>query len=559
MAVDTLIKNGLIVDGSGEKPYRGHVAIKDGVIAGVGDVRDTASRVIDAEGLAVAPGFWDVHTHYDAQLLWDPIATSSCWHGVTTVVMGNCGFTVAPCRPEDQHWLVRTLARVEGMSVGVLERTLDWPWEDFGGYLDTLDKGLGINAIAQVGHTAVRRYVMGEEASQREATAEEVERMRQVVAESLKAGGMGFTSSRIVTHWDGDGQPVPSRLASVEEYFTLVSELQAIDAGWVQGALQEFNRHKYAEVARASGRPVCWNAIAQRPDRPDAWRGQLDRMLAMRDEGIPFFALGHCQPTDFEMMLSNTNAFDRWETGQKVMIAPMEQRVALMRDPAIRETLKKEMEVDPIPAVPHSWDRMILVRSATGKYRDFENMPVLEIAARLGKHPLDAVFDISLDEELQTQLRIIDPREQDPDVMIEILKSPHVVPGMSDAGAHLVTEVNTGFPTRLLGHWVREKGAMTLEQAVRLMAATPAEEAGVTDRGLLKEGLAADVAIFNPETVAASDRLFVNDLPGGEPRLVQNAIGIEYTIVNGVVTLEHGEPTGDVGGKTLRSFMYSKR
>ncbi len=558
MAVDTIIKDGLIVDGDGAAPYHGDVAIQDGKIVGLGSVNDTAARVIDAGGLAVAPGFWDVHTHYDAQLLWDPLATSSSWHGVTTVVMGNCGFTLAPCRPDDQDWLVQTLARVEGMNADVLRRTLPWGWEDFRGYLDTLDQALGVNTLPQVGHTAVRRYVMGAEASERESTPDEVRRMRQVIAESLKAGANGFTSSRSRNHWDGDGRPIPSRVSSLDEYFSLVEELAAINVGWVQAAMPDFKRHDFAEVARRSQRPVCWNDVVQRPDRPDAWKGQLQRMLAMRDEGHRFIALGHCQPHDLEFTFGFTDVFDRWPTWQKVMFAPFERKVSLMRDQAVRRTLRDEMAGDPAPTRPRSWERVMLVRSATGKYREYERQMLVEIAANMGREPMDAAFDIALDEDLRTHFRMLDSLVQDPAATIAILKTPHVVPGLSDGGAHVVTELNTGFPTHLLGHWVREAQALKLEEAVHLLSGKAAAELSVTGRGLLREGYAADVTLFDPATVASGERRFVDDLPGGGRRLVQDAIGIEYTIVNGVVTQERGKPTGDLGGRTLRSYAYAK-
>ncbi len=565
MAVDTLIKGGLIVDGTGEKPRRGNVAITNGKIAGVGDVRPAAARVVDADGLAVAPGFWDVHTHYDAQLLWDPIATSSCWHGVTTVVMGNCGFSVAPCRADDQDWMVKTLARVEGMNVGVLQRTTPWPWEHFAQYLDTLDRAVGVNVISQVGHTAVRRYVMGSEASERPARPDEVARMQRVVAESLRAGAMGFTTSRVVTHWDGDGLPVPSRLATLEEYYALLSQMQGLSCGYVELASgPEFSRYteqgmaRLIELARVSGRPVCWNSISQTPADPAAWRRHLDTMLALRRQGVPFFALGHTQPDDFEFTFDFTNVFDRWATWQKVLIEPSETKVPKLKDPAMRAKLKEEMQDDPFMGLPFTWDRVLLVKSPTGRYRSFEMQPVAATAAKLGKHPLDAALDIALDEGLQTQFRLLDSRNLDPTVMMEVLKEPHVAAGFSDAGAHLITEVNTGFPTRLLGYWVREQKAMTLEAAVRRVSSVAAEEAGITDRGSIKQGLAADITIFDPATVRATDRVFVNDLPGGARRLVQYAEGIEYTLVNGVVTMQGGKPTGDLGGKTLRSGDYAK-
>ena len=553
MALDTLIKGGVIVDGTGGKPYQGDVAVMGGKIVGLGQVNDTARRVIDAGGLAVAPGFWDVHTHYDAQLLWDPLATSSSWHGVTTIVMGNCGFTLAPCRPEDQDWLLRMLARVEGMNADVLRRTLPWPWVDFRGYLDRLDQALGVNAVAQVGHTAVRRYVMGEAASEREATLEEVQRMRQVIAESLQAGAAGFTSSRSRTHWDGDGRPIPSRVAGLDEYYSLVEELTAIDIGWVQAAMPDFKRHDFAEVARRSQRPVCWNDVAQRPDRPEAWKGQLQRMVAMREEGYRFTALGHCQPHHREFTFEFTDVFDRWPGWQKVMFEPKERKVALLRDPAMRKALRDEMSSDPNPSLPRGWDRVMLVRSVTGKYRQYEKQMLVDVAAKLGIDLMDAAIDIALDEDLKTHFRMLDPLGQDPKSMIEILKTPHVVPGLSDAGAHVVTEVNAGFPTHLLGHWVREAEALSLEEAVHLLSGKPAGELGVMGRGCLREGFAADMTIFDPAIVASGERTFVDDLPGGGRRLVQYAKGIEYTFVNGVLTQERGEPTGDLGGRTLRS------
>ena len=565
MAVDTLIKGGLIVDGTGDRPFNGNVAIKNGKIVGIGDVTETASRVIDAEGLAVAPGFWDIHTHYDAQLLWDPIASTSCWHGATTVVMGNCGFSVAPCKPEDHEWMIKTLARVEGMNIDVLNRTLPWSWGDFNSYVGALQQSLGVNAITQVGHTAVRRYVMGKESSERAATDDEITRMRQVVRESLAAGAMGFTTSRVVTHWDGDGLPVPSRLATLEEYYALLGELQNVNAGFVElAAGADFNKFteeglaRFAELARVSGRPVCWNAISQSVVDPTAWRRQMDAMQEMRRKGLPFFALGHTQPDDFEFTFDFTNVFDRWPTWQKVLIEPDNVKRPKLADPAVRDTFREEMKDDPFYSLPFSWERVLLIRSATGKYKEFEMQPMTEIGKRLGKHPLDAALDIALDEDLKTQYRSLDSRNQDPGVMMEVLKEPHMAAGFSDAGAHLITEVNTGFSTKLLGHWVREKQAMTLEAAVRRLSAVAAEESGVTDRGKIQEGLAADITIFNPDTVDATDRVFINDLPGGAPRLVQYASGIEYTLVNGVLTMERGKHTGDLGGAVIKSGDYAE-
>ena len=556
MSVDTLIKDGLIVDGSGGEPYRGDVAVKDGRIAGVGRITESAGQVIDAGGLAISPGFWDIHTHYDVQLLWDPMATSSCWHGVTTIVMGNCGFSVAPCRPEDQEWMVKLLFRLEGITEEALLTTLPWPWEDFGAYLDHLDGAIGVNAVPQVGHMPVRRYVMGREASERGATASEIERMRGLVAESIRAGAMGFSTSRAGNHWDGEGRPVPSRLASEEEYLTLAGEMAGLKAGFVQLLAPEFDWDKQAGIARRVGRPLCLNAIIHQMHLPDAWREELDRMERMRAEGTPFFAQGHCQAHDFEVTFEATDVFDRWPSWKDVLSGSKERRMALMSDQAVRDRLKEEMDGAPLSIVPLSWDQIILVRSASGRYRELEMQTIADIALRQGRHALDTAFDIAVDEELRTHFRVLDPRNRDEDAMLAILKSPHVVPGPSDAGAHILRGVNTAFPTRLLGYWVREKQAMSLQEAVYRLSGLAADEVGVTDRGRLLEGQAGDIVVFDPEKVAPAERLFLDDLPGGATRLVQYAEGIVCTMVNGKVTQRDGQPTGDLGGRTLRSGDY---
>ncbi len=571
MALDLLIKDGLIVDGSGGKPYPGDVGIREGRIVAVGSVAETASRQVNADGLAVAPGFWDFHTHLDAHLLWDPMGTSSCWHGTTTVVTGNCGVTIAPCRPDDQDWLSRTLARLESMNSAALQHILPWPWEDFGGYLDTLDKALGVNVIPLVGHHAVRRYVMGADASERQATETELANMRQVVADSLRAGAFGLSSSRINVQHDCDGLPLPGRVASVQEYMSLVQEMAALNTGFVQlvagpspqiagpelSRWTEEGMARLVEITRLTGRPLCWNRIAQSPDGPDDWRRDLESLREMRRQGIPFFALGEALHEDMEFLFEYDTPFGRWPTWNRVLRSPRAEKIALMKDSSVRETLKEEMQVDPVKFRPITWDRILLVHSATGKYRQFELQPLADVGSKMGKHPLDALLDIAVDEDLKTQFRVLDGRNWDPNAMIDILKAPNVIPGQSDAGAHQTTAVSTGFPTWLLGYWVREKQAMSLEEAVRRLSALPAEEIGIPDRGNVKEGMVADLTLFDPDTVMPTERVFVNDLPGGGPRLIQNARGIEYTIVNGVITQESGRHTGALPGKTVRSWQYA--
>jgi N-acyl-D-amino-acid deacylase len=557
MLIDTLIRGGLLVDGTGAPARTGDLAIADGKIVGVGDLSSavtagTASRIIDATGLVVAPGFWDIHTHYDVQLLWDPLATSSSWHGVTTVVTGNCGFSPAPCRPEDQPWMTRTLARLEGVDVDVLDRSRPWPWQTFGEYLATLDGALGVNVIAQVGHMAIRRYVMGEAASEREAEDSEIEEMRTLLADCLAQGGMGFTTSRAGSHWDGDGRPVPSRLASQAEYLSLVRELSSLDSGFVQLLAPDFDADTLAEIGRLSGLGVCLNAIFQKFGRPEAWREDLSQLAERRAAGTSFFAQGHCHHHDFEVTFRATDVFDRWPTWRETLATAHEEKCRRLRDPAIRARMRAELESERDSIVPLSWDRILLIESPTGRHRGDEGQTVSEIAQRRSCDPLDAAFDIALDEDLDSHFRVLDSRNQDEAALLEILRSPHVVPGPSDAGAHLLRATNTGFPTWLLGHWVREKQALPLEEAVHLLSGRAAQELGVRDRGFLREGQAADIVLFDADSIAALDREFVDDLPGGGQRWIQHAGGIEGVWVNGEMTLDRGRPTGRLSGRTLR-------
>jgi N-acyl-D-aspartate/D-glutamate deacylase len=566
MAVDILIRGARVIDGTGGPSIRGDVAVKDGRIAGVGKLEEAAARVIDADGLAVAPGFWDIHTHYDAQLLWDPLATSSSWHGVTTVVTGNCGFTVAPCRPEDQEWMARMLARVEGMNYDVLSRTLPWSWGSFGQYLDRLDQALGVNVLPLVGHSAVRRYAMGSAASEREATDAEIAGMKAVLADCYRAGGVGWTTSRGFSHWDADGKPVPSRVAGREEFPALAEVLRGTgSAGFVEfspgtdyARWTPEGQAGIRRLARAGGHPVCVLVISQGANDPEGWKDGVRELADLRAEGLPVFALGYVDRDDNEFNLLSTNVFDRWPAWQKVLAAPHSEKLSRLRDPATRAQLREAMKVDPIPQVAIRWQNVFLIRAATDAYARFNAMPLDQVAAALDKDPLDALLDIAVEEDLRTQFRLRDVRFPDENVLIEILKQPHVVAGFTDAGAHLLTEVSTGFCTRLLGYWARDKHAISLERAVHLLTGVPAAEAGVTDRGLLKDGLAADLVLFDPATVGSSGREFVNDFPGGATRLVQYARGIEYTFVNGRLLYANGRPTGDLPGRTLRG-TYNPR
>ena len=550
MALDILIQGATIVDGTGRPRYQGDIAIKEGSIVAVGKTAESASRVVNAAGLVAAPGFWDVHTHYDAQLLWDPLASSSVWHGTTSIVIGNCGFGIAPVRPEDQEYTVRSLARVEGMDQAALMETLPWTFESFGDYLDLLDGNVGINVMAMVGHSAVRRYVLGPEASQREADEEEVETMRRIVAEALRAGGFGFTSSRSRTHWDGEGQPVPSRLATTDELKTLACQMKGIKCGFIHGIGDSAFSQELTEIM---GRPYLYPPLTQVvTEEPDAWKGKLDDVQREIETGRTF-GMAPVNRRQFEMSFDNTNVFDRWMEWQKLMTEPVPARMVMMRDPDLRDRLRREMEHDPLPVLPFDWSLVTLVESPTGRWQRLVGKTAPEIADELGKDPLDSILDIALDEELKSHFTVRDTRYPNEDILPEILKAPHMVIGMSDSGAHGLTQVDTGFPTHLLGYWGRERGLITIEEAVNILSARPADEVGITDRGRLLPGQAADIVLFDLDKVMDGERVFQSDLPGGSRRLVQYASGIESVMVNGVVVRQGDQDTGDLGGRLLRS------
>ena len=572
MAYDLLIKNGMVVDGSGDPRRHADVAVERGIIVEVGRPGGTATRVIDAGGMIVAPGFWDMHTHYDAQLLWDPLATSSAWHGVTTAVIGNCGFTLAPCRPGDEDWLIRLMSRVEDIPTEAIRTTLPWSWGSFASYLDALDRVVAINVIAQVGHSAVRRYVMGEDASQRTATPQEIEQMRLLVAEAIRAGAMGFSTSRSHGHFGPDGRPVPSRLATREEYLTLAKEMSALRAGFAEYApLDQKGFHDEAavrelrELAEATGLSIETFVFGPVPGNLHGWREQHQRMLELRGDGVPVFALVNPHYPDLDFTLRQEfNGLSGWETWRQVLAAPMPERLALLRDTAFRARIREEMKINPyiargIATPELRWDRVLLVESATGKHRALEGRDVASISEMLGKEPLDACLDISLEEGLETRWRQQDSLAVDAAVMMECIASDHVLAGFTDGGAHADVLAMTGFPTKILGRYVREQGLMTVETAVRKMTGAVADEVRVTDRGYVKAGQGADITIFDPETVRAHDPVLTHDLPRGAARLVQRSEGIAFVVVNGAVVLEHGRYTGTQVGRVLRGTGYGIR
>lgn len=556
MAYDLLIKNAHILDGTGSPGFAGSLAVQDGKIAAVGDVSGDALRVIDARGLTLAPGFIDIHTHMDAQLLWDPMATSTCWHGVTTLVLGNCSFAIAPCRPDDHDYALKTLVRVEGMSLEALEAGVDWAWETYPQYLDRLDRQLGMNVVALMGYSAVRQYVMGAAASERGATPEEIATMQAVLREGLEAGAYGVSFNHNPAHIAADGRPIPCRLASFDEMLAIVSVLQGSRAGTVQMSGNPNPAVSIAEnadaVARACGRPVIWSSISQMYSQPELWKERLQAAEAQVAAGS--MARPLCTPRTIDVLfnLKNAHIFDGMPAWKGVLTKSPADVMAALRQPATRTALRHDLEDTSLRmAFSRRWDMVEVIETQQARHKYMERRMVADIAAEQGRDALDVFLDLCLDDDLDTEFLTV-LANGDEAAAGTILKQPYTAVGLSDAGAHAALECGYGFSTHLLGHWVRDKQLMPLPEAVRKLTSMLADILGLSDRGRIQAGLVADLVIFDPHTVRSLPATVAHDLPAGAKRFVQKSTGINYTIVNGQVLMENGEHVGTYPGHVLR-------
>jgi len=560
MAYDVVIKGGRIYDGSGLPSYFGDVAINGDRIVEVGRINESARRVVNAEGLAVSPGFIDFHTHMDAQLLWDPLATSSCFHGVTTLIPGNCGLSLAPCRAQDRDNVIGSFVRVEAMPSQVLRQAVKWEWTSFPQYLDRLQEKLGVNVAALMGHCAVRQFVMGEESSERAATPAEIAQMKALVREGMKAGAIGFSTNQNRRHMREDGRPIPSRLATDEEIVELASVLGELNCGSMQisrGTLGtarpvEEDVDFFRRLASTSGRPVIWQSIAHRWNAPELWRKLLDLAQDSLASGAPSYPLTNARLFNGRFTLKNAQTFDDLPSWKQVMFAPIEQRAELFSDTERRRQLRFEAVEEKRPTTfSRRWDQIFLIKAAQAKNQPLEGKSVEEIAQSLNKDVIDTFLDIAVEEKLETMFQNSGSRDEE--ATAQILKSPITLVGQSDAGAHLVYHAGYGYATRFLGYWVREKAVMPLEEAIRKLTFMVASVFGLYDRGLIRPGMAADLVLFDPQTVRECEPEMVNDLPGGEKRLIQRAIGVKTTMVNGAILVQDGEHTGAFPGRVLRN------
>jgi N-acyl-D-amino-acid deacylase len=561
MAYDLLIRGGRVVDGSGLPSYVADVGVKDGKVVAVGKLNDGAARVIDAAGLAVSPGFIDHHTHLDAQMLWDPYGTCEPQHGITTVVMGNCGLSLAPTRSGIEDAIVKSFVRVEAIPRFALEAGVQWKWHSYGEYLDHLEGKLGINVGGLVGHIAVRHNAMGEDAVERKATGAEVQKMRGLVLEAMEGGALGMSTNRNERHMREDGKPVASRLADDEEFFGLCDVLAERNAGVIETIL---GRNKiehfefYHELAKRTQRPVLWQSLQHRWAEPNLWREQLDAVEPIFRAGYQAYGLSHTVPLVRHFDLTNCQVFDEFPTWKNLMFLPVEVRKQAFADPATRQKMRADL-ASPAPANFHRrWDIPKVEKVVKPENQKYVGKSIEQLAKMQNKDPLDAFLDLALDEDLATVFWNAN-NGGDWNAMGEILRSPYVLVGTSDAGAHVQFGADFGYGTILLGLWVRERQVMTLEQAIHKLTFHVASIFGLQGRGLLRPGYAADFAIFDPKTVQAHEPEWANDYPAGSKRLVQRCVGMHYTVVNGTVIHEDGRMTGDLPGQVIRGPLYRQQ
>ena len=565
MPYDLVIANGTVIDGSGAARFAADVGVKDGKIAAIGRIRDRRVRTIDAEGHVVTPGFVDGHTHMDAQIFWDRLGSCSCYHGVTSVVMGNCGFTIAPCREQDADLVFRNLERAEDISRDAMLAGIDWTWETFPEFLDTIDAlPKGINYAGYIGHSALRTYVMGERAFSEAPTPDELEIMCALATEAVTAGAIGFSTSRTVNHVTADDRPVASRAAGWDEVRAIVNAVGKTGRGIFEIAHEQVGRSperlreyfdRLRDLAVESGVPQTWGMFSSR-FAPDYWRGYVNLVDETCAAGGRMFVQVHSRPLNMLLSFKTQLPFDKWDTWRDIRALPLSEQKAKLRDPDLRTKLIEAAngtapggKVVGVEARPPDYDHFYIMDDMSG-----EDRLLRDVAAERGMEPVDLMIELSLQKDFNQFFRQPAANENQGDVL-EMIQHPRSVVTFSDSGAHVSQIMDSSLQTHLLGHWVREKEALSLEDAVRQLTYNTATQWGMHDRGLIREGMNADLVVFDPDTVGPEMPEVVHDLPAGAKRLKQVAKGIKNTVVNGEVFLTNNEHTGAQAGKLFRGLQ----
>jgi len=572
MTFDLVIRGGTVVDGSGKPRFTGDIGIKDGRIVEIGKVTTPAARTLDADGLVVSPGFIDGHTHMDAQIAWDPLGSCSCWHGVTSVVMSNCGFALAPCKPEDREWFARCLSAVEDISTEAMAAGIDWTWETFPEYLATVERlPKAINYGMYIGHSALRMYVMGKRALSEKATEEDMSRMAAAVREALKAGAMGFSSSRASTHVTPDDTPVASRIAEWEEIDRIIGAMAELDAGIFQvgpdigsGPRHRAFLDRLRQLALQFKRPVMFGVLATKQgDDPLGGAYQTKYIDDTVAAGGRMFGQGTTKSINAIFSLKSYLPFDVLPGWRELRALPMAEQKRRLADPAVRrELVAAEAKMKPRDNVvqgggaattdPRKPDYGNLFAM---KGVDWDDPTVAELAQARGQHPVEVMIDLSLANDDQVYIQPI--VNESPEDVLGILKHPRTLATFSDSGAHVCQEMGSSLQTHLLSYWVRKRGAFTLEQAVRKLTHDNAVAWELEGRGLVREGYKADLVLFEENGIRPAMPTVEKDLPGGARRLVHKAEGIKATLVNGAVAFDDGEATGAYFGHVLKGKLAS--
>ena len=558
---DLVFRNALILDGLGREPFHGDLAVDAGRITAVGGDIGAGREEIDAAGKALMPGIIDSHTHYDAQVTWDALCDPSPALGVTTVVMGNCGFTLAPCRPEDRSLMMGHLTRVEGMAIEALEEGINWGFQSFPEYLAMIeDKGVGPNVAVYIGHSALRTYVMGGEATSRAANDDEIATMERLVAEAMDAGALGFSSSTHEQHVGWGGVPMPSRLADDREFKAIAATVGRAGKGTLMVVKGSGTTVSWIEeLAVESDRPVLVSAMRHHPAAPNKVFDDLAALRNARERGRRLYGQCSCMPMAMDFTLENPYPFEAYEAWKPAIEADgRDAYIAVLKDPVWRTAMKDEIANNPgMRIFRGNWDTLTIAEAGSDANRALEERSVGDRAREKGVHPFDYFIDLALEEDLKT-LYATEFSNFDVPAVSRILQDPDNQISLGDAGAHLSFLCEAGFGLHLLGRWVRDLGVLSLAEAARRLSGQQANLFGMRDRGTLEAGKAADLLLFDPETVGIGPKVRLFDLPGGASRLRTDARGVAGVWVNGRKLADENGPitvsSGDLPGQVLREF-----